>query len=403
MAALKKIAQSKATTKAKAKKPTVKVAKPKTKSESNVITPYIFRSAENKWLGDEITWEQQPTESTRFSKMVRAFNWYNYYFQHKEAKPMFIQWLEINDRKDDAKAIKSIHESEYSLTICWLARMTSLGLILTEEEKQRLEVEVTRLKTLTTPKEEVKQVEKKPTIQDHLRTKALDIAGEIDGIYDDFVKAGAKGTSSINIVDVMKSQNLAANQIGIIQEIWTKQLEELKLVLTDKEVAEYYSLYTKTQIKNMIKFTEQVLSDCSSYVQVKKVERKPRAKKAKTPEQLTRTFKYLKEFAELKLKSEAPAKLVAAQEAWLYDTTKRKLIHVVADSNAGSLTVKGTAIIGFSERDTVMKTLRKPAEQLKQLFAGGKPAARKAFKDIKATEAKWKGRSNADIIILKVW
>jgi hypothetical protein len=94
---------------------------------------------------------------------------------------------------------------------------------------------------------------------------------------------------------------------------------------------------------------------------------------------------------------------VASSEAWLYDTAKRKLIRVVADLNAGSLTVKGASIVGFDEKESVQKTLRKPIEQLKEVFSGGRPATRKAFKDIKSTETKFNGRSNENLIILKVW
>jgi hypothetical protein len=133
------------------------------------------------------------------------------------------------------------------------------------------------------------------------------------------------------------------------------------------------------------------------------VERKPRAKKSVSPEKLSAKFKYLKDFAELKLTSVAPAQLVNAGEAWLYDTKKRKLIHVMADAHLGTFSVKGSAIVGFDTMQTVQKTLRKPAEQLKELLAGGKPAARKVFKDIKATETKYNGRGNENLIILKAW
>jgi hypothetical protein len=122
-----------------------------------------------------------------------------------------------------------------------------------------------------------------------------------------------------------------------------------------------------------------------------------------SPEKLSSKFKYLKEFAELKLVSITPAQLVNASEAWLYDTKKRKLIHVMADTHIGSVSVKGSAIVGFDTTNTVQKTLRKPAEQLKELLGGGKPAARKVFKDIKATETKYNGRGNENIIILKAW
>lgn len=384
----------------KIKKPTVRVTKPKTDTSSLSVKPLLFRGAESRHLGDEPTWDK-PIQN-RTIALSRACTWYNYYLSSKEAKPMFLQWLETVKRKDDAKSIRGISDSEFNLTMCWLARMSLMGLQLLDTETERLEAEVIRLKSLKTVVEDDLPKEKKPSIQDHLRNKALDIANEIDGAYDDFVKSGLK-TIQTSPLDIMRSQNLAQNQVSVIQDIWTKNLAELKLAQTDKEVAEYYDKYSKIQLRNLVKFAETVLSDCASYLAVKKVEKKPRAKKVKSPEQLTRTFKYLKEFAELKMKSEPPSKLVAATEAWLYDTAKRKLIHVVADSAAGSITVKGTTIVGFSERDTVMKTLRKPAEQLKEIFAGGKPANRKAFKEVKATEARWSGRSNESIIILKVW
>jgi hypothetical protein len=107
--------------------------------------------------------------------------------------------------------------------------------------------------------------------------------------------------------------------------------------------------------------------------------------------------------SDLKLKSVAATDLINASEAWLYDTAKRKLIHVVADSHLGTFTVKGSAIIAYDATQTVAKTLRKPQEQLKSIVGAGKPAARKAFGDIKATETKWNGRGNENLIIIKSW
>ena len=114
-------------------------------------------------------------------------------------------------------------------------------------------------------------------------------------------------------------------------------------------------------------------------------------------------LKYLKEFPELKLTSESPTKLIEANEAWLYDTKKRKLIYVVADTHIGSLSVKNNNILGFDAGASVQKTLRKPAEQLKQMTSIGKPAARKYFKDIKATEVAWNPRGTENLVVLRVW
>jgi hypothetical protein len=138
-------------------------------------------------------------------------------------------------------------------------------------------------------------------------------------------------------------------------------------------------------------------------VQIKKVERKPRKVKAVPPEKRAAKFKILADFPELKLKSLPAASLVDKTEAWLYDSKKRKLIHVVADEYAKVFTVKNNAIIGFSTVESQQKTLRKPADQIKALLAGGKPASRKFFKDIKATETAFNGRGTENLIILKSW
>jgi hypothetical protein len=199
--------------------------------------------------------------------------------------------------------------------------------------------------------------------------------------------------------------NISPNMVGTVSRVWELRLEEFNEVLAgeDADLVEGYSHLTRLQLKNCVKFCETVINDCNSYVQLKKVERKPRAKKAVSPEKLTRKFKFLREFDELKLKSEPVTKLVGASEAWLYDTAKRRLIHVMADSHIGTFTVKGSAIAGFDTLATVQKTLRKPAEQIKAVIGGGKPAARKAFAEIKATETKYNGRGNDNLIILWAW
>ena len=206
-------------------------------------------------------------------------------------------------------------------------------------------------------------------------------------------------------IALMRGMNVSPNMIGTVSAVWELRLIEFNEVLdgVDADLVEGYSHLSKNQLKQCVKFCETVINDCNSYVQLKKVERKPRAKKAVSPEKLTRKFKFMREFEELSLKSEPVVKLVNATEAWLYDTAKRKLIHVMSDSHIGTFSVKGSAIVGFDTLATVQKTLRKPAEQIKAVTGGGKPAARKAFAEIKSTETKYNGRGNENLIILWAW
>jgi hypothetical protein len=376
---------------------------------ATVIKPLNPKGADFKYVGPEPTWKFQPTTENRTSSLGRAFAWYNYHYGKKDAKDMICQWLQINGREKDAKLMRGIPDGAVRLTPAWVCRMSLMGLELLEHEQCLVDNQIADMLKI---KQEVKKVideaevaVAKLTIQDHLREKVSECAGELEGMFDEFIKAGAKMTADWKPIAQIRGMNISPNMVGTIADVWKLKLAEFEEVLegTDGDLVEGYSHLNKNQIKQCIKFIEQVIADCGNYVQIKKVERKPRAKKAVSPEKLSAKFKYLKEFPELKLTSITPAQLVGAGEAWLYDTKKRKLIHVMADTHIGTFSVKGSAIVGFDTVQTVQKTLRKPAEQLKELLSGGKPAARKVFKDIRATETKFNGRGNENLIILKAW
>ena len=368
------------------------------------------KGAETKYVGFEPEWKFQPTEENRISSLANAFQWYNYHYGKREAKEMLCHYLEINHRPKDAKLMRGISDSQIRVTPAWVCRMTLLGLTLNEHEQSIIDEQISQMlkskqeiKKAAATDEENAQV--KLTIQDHLREKASECAGELEGMFDDFIIAGAKMSADFKPIALIRGMNISPQMIPNITKVWDLRLAEFNEVLEgeDEQLVEGYSHLSKAQLKQCVKFCETVLADCSSYISIKKVERKPRAKKAISPERQSGKFKYLKEFTELSLKSENPAKLVNASEAWLYDTAKRKLIHVMADAHLGTFTVKGSAIIAFDALTTVQKTLRKPAEQIKAVMSGGKPAMRKSFGDIKSTETKFTGRGNENMIILKAW
>ena len=99
-----------------------------------------------------------------------------------------------------------------------------------------------------------------------------------------------------------------------------------------------------------------------------------------------------------------PKKIIGAQELWVFNTKTRKLGKYVASNGFSSeeLSVKGASIIGFDEKKSVQKTVRKPDVTLKEFQKAGKVALRKFLEDIKATDIKLTGRINKDIILLKV-
>jgi len=305
--------------------------------------------------------------------------------------------------------VRTLPDSQMRLTTGWLCRMSMMGLQLSDHEQIQLDNLIAELVAI---KQEIQAEAQaaddepaRPNIQDRLREKVSECSGELEAMFDEFMTAGAKMSADYKPIMVIRGMNVAPQMISVISHHWKARLEEFEQAIEgkDSQLVEAYNFLTKIQLRNCVKFCEAVINDCGAYVQIKKVERKPRKVKAVPPEKRAAKFKIQAEFAELKLKSLPAASLVDRAEAWLYDTKKRKLIHLVADSHTQAFTVKNNSIIGFSTVETQQKTLRKPADVVKAVQAAGKPAARKLFKEIKATETAWNGRGTENLIILKSW
>ena len=372
------------------------------------VKPLNPRSADTNALGMEPTWKVQPTDN-RVSALSKAFSWYNYFYGKKDAREMIVNYLELHGRKTDVRTLKQIPDSSIRLTTGWLCRMSMVGLELNEHEQIKLDnllKEVLDSKQTEVAEEAaVDDAVPRITIQDRLREKVSECAGELDGLFDEFIASGAKMSADYKPIMTIRGINVAPQLVSNIADIWKKKQTEFEEVVKgkDSQLVEAYSHLTKIQMRNVLKFCETVITDCGTYVQIKKVERKPRKVKAVSPEKKAAKFKHVMEFAELKLKGLPAASLVDKAEAWLYDTKKRKLIHVVADDYAKVFTVKSNSIIGFSTAETLQKTVRKPAEVIKAMQAAGKPAARKIYKDLTTTETPFNGRGTDNLVVLKSW
>jgi hypothetical protein len=375
------------------------------------------RDPDTKYFGEEPLFVVQPDTDLRRLALMRSFTWYNRFYGKKEAKELMSQYLEFNKRTQDSKVMRKVDDKEFLLTLCWLARMNLRGLELNEHETLTLENEVQRLlKTIHKP--EVKEasatsipqvdVPTRPNIQDILRDKAREAGGELEGLFDEFITSGAPTKHSLRPMDEVAKKNVMPQHISLLTDVWKKKLNEFDEVLkgTDAQLVQGYNHLTKTQIKNIVKFIELVINDLNSYISVKKAAKAPRARKAVPVEKIVAKLKYLKTFkdtaSKLDLVSISPIKLHGASEAWVYDSAKRKLHHYIADDYSKTFTVKGSTLLGFDTAQSEVKTLRKPAEQLKEVM-GSKPVARKYFKDIKAVATTPNGRFNEHMIILKAF
>lgn len=372
------------------------------------------RDGETQYTGGEPLFAAQPDSDRRAGALVRAFNWYSRYYDRKMAKEQFVLYAETRDDHALAKALARVDEKEIIATIGWLARLSMRGLKLTEAEQATLDSEIKRLCESNAKPENITVVEavkppsNRPNVQEVMRERAREAAGDFEGVLDEFVLGEIKALPSGRVISTLSEKNILPQHISMLTEVWQKKIKEFELAYSgrDKELTEAYGNFTKTQLKALVKFCEAVIADLNGYASVKKAAKAPRARKAVPVEKIVAKLKYLKKFEDaatkLKLESISPTKLHGASEAWVYDTAKRKLHHYIADDYSKTFTVKGNTVLGFDSTKSEVKTLRKPAEQIKEVM-GSKPAARKYFDSIKAVAVAPNGRFNENMVILKAF
>lgn len=390
-------------------------------SNETIAKAMVPRDLDSKYYGAEPSFIEQPSSDSRNGILVRSMNWYQHFFGTKEAKAILVQYLTQNKKLNEAKILGKVPDSDFIPTLGWLARLSMRGLVLTEVEKGKIETEVERLKNTLTQgiqysqtggkgiKKEENYTTKRPNVQEIMRDRAQEVAGEIEGMFDGFITEGKPSLEEVNVVSLLTERKIMTQHVPVIINAWKARKEEFEVVQQgkDAQLKEGYSQYTKMGIRNIVKFCDSVIASLNSYIAVKRTIAKPRARKPVSPEKQASKLKYLKAFKDVSLKldltSVPPSKIVGATEVWAYDTAKRKLWYLVADQHIGTLSVKGTTVLGIDMVQSGVKTLRKPAEVLKALASAGKPAARKLFKEINAVQAQPKGRTNEGLILLKAY
>lgn len=398
----------------KAKPSVLKVTKSKKPVSISSVKTLDPKDPDTKYVGSEPEFVIQPENRT--VALMKSLSWYSRFYGRKDAKDILIQYLTHVGKTTEAKLLAKVDENELIPSICWLARMNMRGLELIPTEQSTLSNEIARLvKAVHKPElqrsmtgKQPKAIVAKPNVQEIMKEKTRECGGDLEGLFDEYILSGAAAKYSVKTIDEVQKRNILPQHISILTDVWKAKLNEFEEVLKgkDKDLVEGYSQYTKTQIKNIIKFIETVISDLNSYVSIKKATKAPRARKAVPVEKQVAKLKYLRTFKDVSTKldlvSISPVKLHGASEAWVYDTAKRKLHHYVADEYSKTFSVKGNTLLGFCSKESEIKTLRKPSEQIKEIM-GSKPAARKYFKDIKAVSVSPNGRFNESMIILKAF
>ena len=323
--------------------------------------------------------------------ITSALVWYSNNVDEKRRKKYALEYFAKIGNK--AAVITINRANDYDIRqLGTLCRLVSNGNTLSDEHmraidnmlavivaKQKIPAE--KLEKLNEQK--VVPITAAPSIQERMDEKAHDLAGEIDAAIDDFV---------------MNKTEFSAKNYLLAKEFYVKLYNELADAINaeDEQLVEGYSNFTKRELKAFHKFVGQIIEDCEQMVQTAKATRAPRKRKPVPLSKQVAKMKYMKEFAELKLKSCKPEDIIGATELWVYNTKYRKVQVYKAE---GSLAVKGTSVLGFDVKESKSMTLRKPEEFFKGLSMG-KRALNAALKKLTTKPTTPNGRINEECILL---
>ena len=241
------------------------------------------------------------------------------------------------------------------------------------------------------------------SVQDRIRDKSREIAGEIEGWIDEFVTDKTIAAKTIEeFIEFFKISDLKPPHLRCINSIFENRANEIAEAAsgTNKELLEAYSNFTKQELKKFDLFHKNLIKACVMIQEIGKVERAPKVKKPLSLDQVVSKLKYKKDDIALGIVSLNPTNIVGSKEIWVYNTRTRKLSQYKAEDASG-LSVKGASLLNYSA-ESAEKTLRKPAEALAEFKRASKVKLRTFLKDLSTIDTPCTGKLNEHHVILRI-
>jgi hypothetical protein len=345
--------------------------------------------------------------------ILKAYNWYSYNCDSAQAKAWVIEYLK-EFHKTEKELIKNVNRigDNHCRTIGWNCRILLLGGSLPKELQERT---IERIKVLAAStginsevvsedteeevvvkKEEVKQV---ISIQERVANRANELIADIEVQLDNFYNDGTMFRAS----DWLSHHDVKPAIAQRIADYYKPLYSELFDALSGKmpELREAYSRYSKPKLKAYVEFIKSIVSAAETRAIVVKAIRKPRKKKEKPASVVVGKLKFKEKDDTYNVVSIDPKQIIGANQLWVFNTKYRTLAVYNAMGPAG-LGVKGSTLIGWDEKTSTVKTLRKPTEQLNRLKEGGKIVLRKFMDEIKCKPKVATGRINTMCVLVRI-
>ena len=372
----------------------------------------LVAATESKWTGEEPTWHDVDTWTDEKKKKTfgRALNFYNYYLNTDDYFPIIEEYVKSTDRPNNNTTLKMIRKAPKCIEIvsCGkLARMMNLGMPKYHNDVDYgVEVDnyLRKISTLVpVERNTTKAAKKKVSVYDIMQERIREgVLVRMDEMLDEWILNTTTKVFKINVGSLLKNVNAPISSLGTVVGWINKQRDEL-IEARDKinpDSVEGYSYLKKPAIKKRIALLEEMLNDVEIYKSTKKATRKPRVKKQKSADKLVAKMNYLKSSPDYGVASVNPIKVVGSVKVYLFNEKYRKLT-VLSTTSLSGLSVKGTTIRDYDEKNSFSMKIRKPEEILPIIVSKTDRQIANALKKLTTKKTSANGRVNDNTLILK--
>jgi hypothetical protein len=319
--------------------------------------------------------EHQPINDIELGFLYR---WYNLSRSNSDAKAYLLEYLKnTNDPRYDAVAKTS--EKLIRPTAGWIARMVSLGLFLSNQQRdafERLIDSSGRAKPVYDEEGETEApvnttVVKRKILSEH------DVIGDIEHALDNW------RTNPFRLTEYLTERKIPAIYGPAIVNYYDPLLDELDFALEGKtkDLNEGYSRYKKPELKKYYDFVYNIVHEAMAYAQkdTKVKERKPRIKKEIPLDKKVSLVQYLQLSPNHSIKSFDPKRIVGAKELWTFDTVSKRIIVLRAATDAG-LDIHRSSVTNYCPKTSTAKKIGRSTNIiLDKVFISPRTAARKSL------------------------
>lgn len=333
--------------------------------------------------------------------LIKLVSWYHQNYTGEDGRQWLIDYTEQNHPEliEQAKVGKL-----YYIQPCAYARLSLRGGVLPVETQLWLKNFISNMALPETkPKENLKvqlAVQAKKARSEERADQFGEFLADYEKDYDNLI-LGKK--SELDVQKQLQSLQPTGTAVRDFVRTLKERLKELKEAFKkNSDMAEAYK-YPRMRLRAFEDHYTRTIEICDNYIKgggsVKK--RKARATKYVPAEKIVSKVQ-VNTGSIFGIKTFSPKDVLDATAVVIYNNKYNQMTLLVAEK--GKLSIKGTTIQGYSEKESMRKRVKKPQETLTKVHkAINTNAIVNIFKEIKNQPSAVTGRLNEDSYIIRVF